>query len=83
MSIEDPEPRKKKLNVELADDGLAMSAIMARLFQNGTVGTTGPETWLLPAFENELVVYFINPENEMRIAYPILPFDCNISNGPL
>merc|ERR1712050_711979 len=33
-------------------------AIMAMMFQNGTVGTTGPEMWLPPAgaFENELGV---------------------------
>jgi len=57
-SIADPELRKKKLNAELANGRLAMTAIMAMLFQNGTVGTTGPEMWLPPpsAFENELGV---------------------------
>jgi len=45
-SIADPEIRKKKLNAELANGRLAMFAIMAMLFQNGTVGTTGPEMWL-------------------------------------
>merc|ERR1712039_1027792 len=44
-SIADPEVRKKKLNAELANGRLAMVAIMAMLFQNGTVGTTGPEMW--------------------------------------
>jgi len=57
-SIADPEVRKKKLNAELANGRLAMVAIMAMLFQNGTVGTTGPEMWFPPpsAFENELGV---------------------------
>jgi len=45
-SIADPEVRKKKLNAEIANGRLAMTAIMAMLFQNGTVGTTGPEMWL-------------------------------------
>merc|ERR1711979_80942 len=57
-SIADPEVRKKKLNAELANGRLAMVAIMAMLFQDGTVGTTGPEMWFPPpsAFENELGV---------------------------
>jgi len=56
-SIADPEIRKKKLNAEIANGRLAMVAIMAMLFQNGTVGTTGPEMWLpQSAFENELGV---------------------------
>mmetsp|Transcript_69069 Transcript_69069/g.160082 ORF Transcript_69069/g.160082 Transcript_69069/m.160082 type:complete len:407 (-) Transcript_69069:86-1306(-) len=55
--IKDPEVRKKKLNAEIANGRLAMFAIMAMMFQNGTVGTTGPEMWLPPAaFENELGV---------------------------
>jgi light-harvesting complex I chlorophyll a/b binding protein 1 len=45
-SIADPELRKKKLNAELANGRLAMVAIMGMMFQNGTVGTTGPEMWL-------------------------------------
>ena len=45
-SIEDPELRKRKLNAEIANGRLAMFAIMAMMFQNGTVGTTGPEMWL-------------------------------------
>merc|ERR1712241_1140814 len=48
-SIADPELRKRKLNAEIANGRLAMFAIMAMMFQNGTVGTTGPETWLPPA----------------------------------
>merc|ERR1719411_1348648 len=57
-SIADPEVRKKKLNAEIANGRLAMFAIMAMMFQNGTVGTTGPEMWLpsAGAFENELGV---------------------------
>merc|ERR1712176_668349 len=57
-SIEDPEKRKRSLNAEIANGRLAMFAIMAMMFQNGTVGTTGPEMWLPPAgaFENELGV---------------------------
>merc|ERR1712156_1121146 len=48
-SIEDPEVRNRKLNAEIANGRLAMFAIMAMMFQNGTVGTTGPEMWLPPA----------------------------------
>ena len=44
-SIEDPEARKRSLNAELANGRLAMVAIMGMMFQNGTVGTTGPEMW--------------------------------------
>merc|ERR1712176_444407 len=40
-----PELRQRKLNAELANGRLAMTAIMAMLFQNGTVGSTGPEMW--------------------------------------
>ncbi|MFM7982720.1 MAG: chlorophyll a/b-binding protein, partial [Candidatus Fonsibacter sp.] len=51
---------KKSLNSELANGRLAMTAILALFFQNGTVGTTGPEMWLgarsLRAFETELGV---------------------------
>jgi len=42
----DSEARKKKLSAEIANGRLAMTAIMAMLFQNGTVGTAGPEMWL-------------------------------------
>ncbi|CAE8702294.1 unnamed protein product [Polarella glacialis] len=45
-TIKDPETRRKKLNVEIANGRLAMVALMAMLFQNGTVGSTGPEMWL-------------------------------------
>ena len=56
-SIADAELRKKKLNAELANGRLAMTAIIAMFFQNGTVGTTGPEMWLpSSAFETELGV---------------------------
>ncbi|CAK0904536.1 unnamed protein product [Prorocentrum cordatum] len=56
-SIKDPEVRKQKLNAEIANGRLAMVAIMGLMFQNGTVGTTGPEMWLgASAFENELGV---------------------------
>jgi len=43
--IADPEIKKKKLSAELANGRLAMTAIMGMMFQNGTVGTTGPEMW--------------------------------------
>eukprot|EP00421_Protoceratium_reticulatum_P011271 CAMPEP_0168400048 /NCGR_PEP_ID=MMETSP0228-20121227/22400_1 /TAXON_ID=133427 /ORGANISM="Protoceratium reticulatum, Strain CCCM 535 (=CCMP 1889)" /LENGTH=77 /DNA_ID=CAMNT_0008413583 /DNA_START=22 /DNA_END=252 /DNA_ORIENTATION=+ len=39
------ELRKRKLNAELANGRLAMVAIMGMLFQNGTLGTTGPDMW--------------------------------------
>mmetsp|Transcript_58733 Transcript_58733/g.95050 ORF Transcript_58733/g.95050 Transcript_58733/m.95050 type:complete len:449 (+) Transcript_58733:66-1412(+) len=45
-TIKDPEARKKKLSSELANGRLAMVALMAMLFQNGTVGTSGPAMWL-------------------------------------
>jgi len=43
--IADPEERKRKLNVELANGRLAMFAIMGMMFQNGFLGTTGPDMW--------------------------------------
>jgi len=43
--MSDAEGRKRKLNSELANGRLAMVAITGMLFQNGTVGTTGPEMW--------------------------------------
>jgi len=56
-SIADPELRKKKLNAELANGRLAMFAIMGMMFQNGFIGSAGPEMWFpQPAFENELGV---------------------------
>merc|ERR1712137_301087 len=56
LKIESPEKRREKLSIELANGRLAMVAIMAMFFQNGTVGSTSPEMWLPKAFENELGV---------------------------
>merc|ERR1719229_961202 len=57
LTSDDPEKLKGKLNAELANGRLAMVAIMGMLFQNGTVGSTGPEMWLPgAAFEGELGV---------------------------
>merc|ERR1719168_559426 len=49
-----PALRQRKLNAELANGRLAMTAIMAMLFQNGAVGSTGPEMWSigLPEYAN-------------------------------
>mmetsp|Transcript_2286 Transcript_2286/g.2814 ORF Transcript_2286/g.2814 Transcript_2286/m.2814 type:complete len:436 (-) Transcript_2286:64-1371(-) len=46
IEFKDPEVRKTKLRAEIANGRLAMVALMAMLFQNGTVGTTGPAMWL-------------------------------------
>ncbi|CAL1148385.1 unnamed protein product [Cladocopium goreaui] len=46
IEFKDPEVRKTKLSAEIANGRLAMVALMAMLFQNGTVGTTGPAMWL-------------------------------------
>jgi light-harvesting complex I chlorophyll a/b binding protein 1 len=55
--VVDPEKRKRSLNAELANGRLAMIAIMGMMFQDGTMGTTGPEMWFgASAFENELGV---------------------------
>eukprot|EP00971_Amphidinium_carterae_P010951 215962-Amphidinium_carterae.1 len=62
LTSSDPAEKQVKLASELANGRLAMVAILAMFFQNGTVGTTGPEMWLPsnngwnPAFENELGV---------------------------
>ncbi|CAK9105025.1 Fucoxanthin-chlorophyll a-c binding protein E [Durusdinium trenchii] len=46
IEFQDPQVKKTKLAAELANGRLAMVALMAMLFQNGTVGTTGPAMWL-------------------------------------
>merc|ERR1711987_34784 len=43
--MSDVEGRKRKLNSELANGRLAMSATMGMMFQNGSVGSTGPAMW--------------------------------------
>jgi len=66
--IEDPEVKKRKLNAEIANGRLAMFAIMAMMFQNGTVGTTGPEMWLPAAAEDTKLRAF---ENELGVQPPV------------
>ncbi|KAL9139511.1 Light-harvesting complex [Amphidinium carterae] len=46
LTSSDPAEKQVKLAAELANGRLAMIAILAMFFQNGTVGTTGPEMWL-------------------------------------
>merc|ERR1719453_2922442 len=46
LTSTDPAEKTKKLNAEIANGRLAMFAIMAMIFQNGTVGNTGPDMWL-------------------------------------
>ncbi|KAL9139512.1 Light-harvesting complex [Amphidinium carterae] len=46
LTSSDPAEKQVKLAAELANGRLAMVAILAMFFQNGTVGTTGPEMWL-------------------------------------
>jgi len=43
--IPDKQLRRDKLNVEMANGRLAMVAITGMMFQNGIVGSTGPEMW--------------------------------------
>jgi len=43
--MSDAEGRRRKLNAELANGRLAMVAIIGMFFQNGYLGTTGPEMW--------------------------------------
>ena len=56
LTSANPAERTKKLQSEIANGRLAMIAILAMMFQNGVTGTTGPEMWLIKAFENELGV---------------------------
>merc|ERR1712060_998134 len=58
-----PELRQRKLNAELANGRLAMTAIMAMLFQNGTVGSTGPEMWSVQVPEYGNIVGDFVPKN--------------------
>ena len=46
LTSSDPDEKAYKLQAELANGRLAMVAIMAMIFQNGTVGTTSSEMWL-------------------------------------
>eukprot|EP00403_Amphidinium_massartii_P020428 CAMPEP_0178398186 /NCGR_PEP_ID=MMETSP0689_2-20121128/14643_1 /TAXON_ID=160604 /ORGANISM="Amphidinium massartii, Strain CS-259" /LENGTH=461 /DNA_ID=CAMNT_0020018941 /DNA_START=81 /DNA_END=1466 /DNA_ORIENTATION=- len=46
LTSEDATEKQVKLSAELANGRLAMIAILAMFFQNGTVGSTGPEMWL-------------------------------------
>ena len=56
-SLTDPEKKKRGLNSEIANGRLAMMAITGMMFQNGYLGSTGPEMWFpSSAFEKELGV---------------------------
>mmetsp|Transcript_53630 Transcript_53630/g.157884 ORF Transcript_53630/g.157884 Transcript_53630/m.157884 type:complete len:396 (-) Transcript_53630:208-1395(-) len=55
--VKDPAVRQRKLNAEIANGRLAMMAITGMMFQNGYLGSTGPEMWFpSSAFEKELGV---------------------------
>ena len=56
-NMEDPAKSSRALILELANGRLAMVAIMGRMFQGSTFGTTGPQMWLPgSAFGSELGV---------------------------
>jgi len=46
LTSSDPEKLRYKLQAELANGRLAMTAIMAMIFQNGTVGDTSADMWV-------------------------------------
>eukprot|EP00930_Biecheleria_cincta_P012903 TRINITY_DN1176_c0_g1_i1.p1 TRINITY_DN1176_c0_g1~~TRINITY_DN1176_c0_g1_i1.p1 ORF type:complete len:465 (-),score=104.89 TRINITY_DN1176_c0_g1_i1:11-1372(-) len=46
IEFQDADVKNKKLAAEIANGRLAMIALSAMVFQNGTVGTTGPAMWL-------------------------------------
>eukprot|EP00415_Alexandrium_ostenfeldii_P001981 UN1981 len=52
------EEKTRRLNSELANGRLGMTAFLALFFQNGPVGSPGPDMWFPPAFVKPVMMNF-------------------------